>query len=112
MAAEKYVNWDPNPTTRAPVQRLLDLCETGTDAVVPSLQTLFDGRLKFGTAGLRARFGPGYNQMNDLTVIQTAQGLAKYLMETADVKNAGVVIGYDHRSRCEDASCESICRCV
>lgn len=95
--AEQYVKWDPNQTTCAPVRKLLAKAETGTDAVASSLESLFHGRLKFGTAGLRARFGPGYNQMNDLTVIQTAQGLAKYLMETTDAKAGGVVIGYDHR---------------
>jgi hypothetical protein len=47
--------------------------------------------------------GPGYSQMNDLVIIQTAQGLVVYLEETLkDVthKNS-VVIGYDgrHNSR-------------
>lgn len=60
-------------------------------------------RLKFGTAGLRAQMGPGYSQMNDLVIIQTAQGLAVYLEEAIDdviLKN-GVVVGYDgrHNSR-------------
>lgn len=30
-------------------------------------------RQKFGTAGLRARMGAGYNCMNDVVVLQTAQ---------------------------------------
>ena len=47
--------------------------------------------------------GPGYSQMNDLVIIQTAQGLAVYLEEALEdeiLKN-GVVIGYDgrHNSR-------------
>ncbi|GMH65521.1 hypothetical protein TrRE_jg6936, partial [Triparma retinervis] len=63
------------------------------------LKPLFEGRLSFGTAGLRAPFGPGYNCMNDLTVTQTAQGLLKYLEESGTgVKERGIVVGYDHRA--------------
>lgn len=42
--------------------------------------------------------GPGFNRMNDLVIIQTSQGLARYLNES-EVKNRkkGVVIGYDGR---------------
>eukprot|EP00957_Ditylum_brightwellii_P209190 15360733-Ditylum_brightwellii.AAC.1 len=35
-------------------------------------------RIGFGTAGLRAKMKPGPMEMNDLVVIQTAQGLARY----------------------------------
>lgn len=67
------------------------------------LRKLLLSRLKFGTAGLRGQMGPGYSQMNDLVIIQTAQGLVVYLEETLrDVThNNGVVIGYDgrHNSR-------------
>jgi len=62
------------------------------------LSKLFLKRLEFGTAGLRGRMGPGYNQMNDLVIVQTGQGLSKYLMDTIfDVIQKGVVIGYDGR---------------
>ena len=48
--------------------------------------------------GLRARMGAGYSQMNDLTIIQTAQGFVKYMEQIGpDVKAKGVVIGYDAR---------------
>jgi phosphomannomutase len=57
-------------------------------------------RLAFGTAGLRGVMQAGFNGMNDLVVIQTAQGIAKYLLECfpdpADRKR-GVVLGYDGR---------------
>lgn len=47
--------------------------------------------------------GPGYSQMNDLVIIQTAQGLTVYLEETAKdvIHESGIVIGYDgrHNSR-------------
>lgn len=39
-------------------------------------------RLKFGTAGLRGAMGAGYNCMNDLVVLQTSQGLLKYICDT------------------------------
>ncbi|GMH81037.1 hypothetical protein TrST_g11863 [Triparma strigata] len=102
-AAENYVKWDPNVTTRSAVSKLLD-CSTNLDGNLASpgsleLKSMFTGRLKFGTAGLRAPFGPGYNCMNELTVLQTAQGLLSYLKEDVanNVKEKGVVIGYDHR---------------
>lgn len=54
--------------------------------------------MEFGTAGLRGRMGPGYSQMNDLVIVQTGQGLVKYLLSTIiDAKSKGVVIGYDGR---------------
>lgn len=62
------------------------------------LLKLFLKRLEFGTAGLRGRMGPGYSQMNDLVIVQTGQGLTRYLREAiADVAQEGVVIGYDGR---------------
>ena len=95
--AEDYIRWDPNDTTRRPVEKLLQ------SSSHDKLSSMFGSRLKFGTAGLRAPFGPGYACMNDLTVIQTAQGLLRYLEERSsgnddNLKRRGVVLGYDHRS--------------
>lgn len=75
---------------------ILSLC---LDGDVAKLRKLLLSRLKFGTAGLRGQMGPGYSQMNDLVIIQTAQGLAVYLEEALEdviLKN-GVVVGYDGR---------------
>lgn len=42
--------------------------------------------------------GPGYSQMNDLVIIQTGQGLSKYLIDTVlNTPEKGVIIGYDGR---------------
>lgn len=42
--------------------------------------------------------GAGFSRINDLTIIQTSQGLASYLFrEDEDVVSAGIVIGYDAR---------------
>ena len=93
--ASNYVNWDPNMATRRAVSDILQSTAFKDDDLKP----LFEGRLSFGTAGLRAPFGPGYNCMNDLTVTQTAQGLLKYLEESGTgVKERGIVVGYDHRA--------------
>ncbi len=42
--------------------------------------------------------GPGYACMNDLVVLQTCQGLIRYL-ESVDpaAREKGLVVGYDHR---------------
>ncbi|PBC27809.1 Glucose 1,6-bisphosphate synthase [Apis cerana cerana] len=62
------------------------------------LSSLFLKRLEFGTAGLRGRMGPGYNQINDLVIIQTGQGLSMYLLDTiVDATEKGIIIGYDGR---------------
>jgi len=94
---KEWLQWDKNEETRGEIQ---SLCLAGD---VTKLEKLLLSRLEFGTAGLRGRMGPGYSQMNDLVIIQTAQGLAVYLEETLDdviLKN-GVVVGYDgrHNSR-------------
>lgn len=56
--------------------------------------------MAFGTAGLRGVMGAGYNAMNDLVVIQSAQGLAKYVRKcfpNPEQLERGVVFGYDGR---------------
>jgi phosphomannomutase len=46
-----------------------------------NLEKLLGHRLAFGTAGLRGPMGAGYNCMNDLVVLQTVQGLVKYILK-------------------------------
>ncbi|XP_076177688.1 phosphoglucomutase 2 isoform X2 [Ptiloglossa arizonensis] len=42
--------------------------------------------------------GPGYSQMNDLVIVQTGQGLSKYLIDVVlNLTVKGVIIGYDGR---------------
>lgn len=79
--AKAWSNMDPNPVT----------------AKLATMEMfLIPGRLTFGTAGLRGPMGVGPMKMNDLVVIQTAQGLARYYQEQHFVQ--AVVIGYDHRA--------------
>lgn len=60
---------------------------------------MFDGRLSFGTAGLRAAMGPGFKRMNDLVVVQSAQGLLHYMLDVFgdSLKEYGIIVGYDGR---------------
>ncbi|CAM9467665.1 unnamed protein product, partial [Discosporangium mesarthrocarpum] len=91
-----WLEWDPNPHTRDVVQRLLE--EEDEDSIS---RLLLGKRLGFGTSGLRGRMGAGYGRMNDLVVIQTAQGLCSYLLRHFGevCKSRGVVIGHDHRAQ-------------
>lgn len=57
-------------------------------------------RLAFGTAGLRGVMQAGFNAMNDLVVIQAAQGLLQYVQKCFPDSNDrvnGIVLGYDGR---------------
>ena len=104
--AENWARMDPNATTSSHVQKLIEA--VGTEEVDATsycaLETLrlwfpLDGsRIEFGTAGLRATMKPGPLGMNDLVVLQTAQGLAAYIAQQQDsAKNLVAVVGYDHR---------------
>lgn len=65
-----------------------------------TLEKFLLNRLSFGTAGLRGPMRAGFAAMNDLVVIQTAQGFAKYILKcfpTAEERSKGVVFGFDGR---------------
>jgi phosphomannomutase len=79
---------DPDPLTR---QDLASIRQADPDRGA----ALFDGRIAFGTAGLRAAIGPGPRQMNRVVVRQTTAGLAKWLR--ANSGPGTVVIGFDAR---------------
>ena len=94
----EWLSLDRNAATRAEIKQLVD--RQNYSALSSALLT----RMEFGTAGLRAAMGAGFARMNDLTVIQTSQGIADYLQankSSNDVSNNGIIIGYDarHNSR-------------
>ena len=55
--------------------------------------------MEFGTAGLRGKMQAGFGYMNCVTVIQAAQGIARYVLKSgySGTRESGDVIGYDHR---------------
>ncbi|XP_076315840.1 heat shock cognate 90 kDa protein-like [Tachypleus tridentatus] len=88
----EWLKWDKNEKTKNAILKLVSGKDNAT------LEKLLLNRLTFGTAGLRGVMGPGYAAMNDLVIVQTTQGLAKYLLASEPrVKEKGVVIGYDAR---------------
>jgi len=88
----------------ANIQQWLEWDRTDADkirAMSDSEKTkVFASRMAFGTAGLRSTMGPGPSQMNDLTIIQTSQGLLKYaenVFGLAQLQEKGIVVGHDAR---------------
>jgi phosphomannomutase len=91
--ARGWLEAEPDDDIRDELQALVDGPEE-------ALAERFDGRLMFGTAGLRAAVGAGPLRMNRLVVRQAAAGLAQYLLDTdPDCRERGVVIGYDARRK-------------
>jgi phosphomannomutase len=88
--ARAWADEDPDGDTRNELEALLVADE------IEELADRFDGRLEFGTAGLRGRLGAGPNRMNRAVVIRAAAGLGAYLL---DHGGGGVVVGYDARHK-------------
>ena len=92
LRAQTWLELDDDPETIAEMTALL---ESSSD----ELAARFDGRLAFGTAGLRGLQGAGPVRMNRVVVRQTSAGLADYLAATVPgAKERGIVIGYDARN--------------
>nr|XP_050040092.1 phosphopentomutase-like [Dermacentor andersoni] len=88
----EWLTWDKNETTRKHIEHLQEVGDTD------QLQRLLLKRLQFGTAGLRGVMGPGYAAMNDLVIIQTSQGVAKYVQSMLpDATKKGVAVSFDGR---------------
>ncbi|XP_029964127.1 glucose 1,6-bisphosphate synthase [Salarias fasciatus] len=100
-AVHRWLTWDQNPRTRAQLDSLL------VSGSHQELRSRLCSRMGFGTAGLRAAMGAGFNRINDLTVIQTTQGLFSYLSGFfSDFSSRGLVIGFDTRGQ-EESGCSS-----
>ena len=83
---------DPDPATRAELQRLL----SAGDAA--ALRDRFAAPLEFGTAGLRGELGGGPARMNRAVVARATAGLCAHLCaELPDAQRRGLCIGYDAR---------------
>ena len=93
--AQNWLNQDPDQETRAELEQLLSQAKSGNAEAQAELTSRFDGRLQFGTAGLRGRLQAGSMGMNRVLVAQAAGGLAEYLKGYD--KEPSIVIGYDGR---------------
>lgn len=89
---DRWIEYDSNTNTRAFIAGLKE--KNSWDV----LESLMRPRITFGTAGLRAEMGAGFARMNDLTVMQTSQGLASYVKKHTAKEEPVAVIGYDHRA--------------
>ncbi|WGE69960.1 phospho-sugar mutase [Actinobacillus equuli subsp. haemolyticus] len=93
--AQNWLAQDPDQETRAELAQLIEAAQAGDEKALAELTARFDGRLQFGTAGLRGRLQAGSMGMNRVLVAQAAGGLADYLKGYD--KEPSIVIGYDGR---------------
>ncbi|HET6775990.1 MAG TPA: phospho-sugar mutase [Acidimicrobiales bacterium] len=100
-AARAWRDEDPDPETRAEVDRLLGGARGEPSGRGPDLGALadrFGARLQFGTAGLRGEMAAGPNRMNRAVVIRATAGLAAHLAATGHAGEP-VIVGFDARHR-------------
>ena len=90
---QQWISQDPDPKTRAELERLL------ANKNEAELRSCFSGFLEFGTAGLRGKLGPGPSRMNRAVVTKTAAGLVTYMRKH---HLSSVVIGRDARYGSKD----------
>lgn len=88
-----WLKWDRNENTCNEIKQMI----ASKDFV--QLRKRLLERLAFGTAGLRGCMRAGFDSMNDLVIVQTAQGLCEYVKKhyTPEEFERGVVFGYDGR---------------
>lgn len=94
---ERWLEVDPNSVLVKALRQRSGSSEF-VDLVFPKQNP--EQRLEFGTAGLRAEFGPGLLRMNEVVVMQTCFGiLHKLLGEFGpdQLRERGICVGYDHR---------------
>lgn len=104
--ATDWMQHDPHEPDRAQVQAWLRAARAGDETAEAELRASFAGPLVFGTAGLRARIGPGESGMNLAVVTRTTAGLAAYLRgllgagdgdDEAAPDRPRLVVGFDAR---------------
>jgi phosphomannomutase len=100
--ARAWLAAEPDDDIREELTSLIADAEAGRGE---ELADRFDGRLQFGTAGLRAAVAAGPMRMNRLVVRQAAAGLGRWLLdaegsgEIPDAARRGVVIAHDARRK-------------
>ncbi|WP_042504818.1 phospho-sugar mutase [Tropheryma whipplei] len=91
--ASLWIENDPVAITRLEMRRLLAESEKTGD--VRELEERLSKTLEFGTAGLRAPQGAGFNRVNAVVTAQAANALSQFLLE--ENRGRTLVIGYDGR---------------
>ena len=110
--ASAWLDAEPDDDIRDELSALIASARSGDAA---ELAARFDGRLQFGTAGLRAAVAAGSMRMNRLVVRQAAAGLGQWLLdaeasgEIPDAASRGVVIAHDARRK-SDLFADDTCR--
>ena len=90
--ATAWADQDPDEQTRDELAELIDSRD------IAGLESRFNGRLDFGTAGLRGQLGAGPNRMNRVLVGQAAAGLARFVVaNTPAGQTPSIVVGFDGR---------------
>ncbi|MEO7397026.1 MAG: phospho-sugar mutase, partial [Ilumatobacteraceae bacterium] len=94
--AARWLDAEPDEDVRTELALLID-------GPLDELAGRFDGRLQFGTAGLRGEIGAGPLRMNRLVVRQAAAGIGMYVLRNvACGATRGLIIGYDARRKSDD----------
>ncbi|EDV36788.1 uncharacterized protein Dana_GF11777 [Drosophila ananassae] len=90
-----WVLWDRNEATLAQVLSAVH------DQDWEALRIRLCHRLSFGSTGIRGGMRAGFDSLNDVVIIQAAQGICAYLLDIYPSlqkrSQSGVVIGYDGR---------------
>lgn len=88
-----WMKWDRNEKTLNEIKQLIEAKDWS------QLNKRLLERLAFGTAGLRGCMRAGFDSMNDLVIVQTAQGLCEYIKKQykPEEYERGIVFGYDGR---------------
>lgn len=97
--------WLEDPSIDEETKQELRALESQPD----ELEDRFYRELEFGTGGLRGVIGAGSNRMNRYTVGKATQGLAQYILETAEGKEGkpSVIIAHDSRHFSPEFSLEA-----
>ncbi|XP_050323345.1 phosphopentomutase-like [Bactrocera neohumeralis] len=91
---DQWLKWDKCEKTR---NEILNLVQSNN---WNQLKQVLLQRVEFGTAGLRGRMRAGFNGMNELVVVQAAQGLSTYMrtqFSENECRTRGIVFGFDGR---------------